>query len=54
MLMKGSVKGLTHGNLCTFVTQTKAEQLRVQMKAESNGESGTAFLKLLKRAQKPD
>lgn len=40
--------------LCTFVTHTKAEQLRVQMKAESNGESGIAFLELLKRAQKQD
>lgn len=40
--------------LCTVVTHTKAEQLRVQTKAESNGESGTAFLELLKRAQKQD
>lgn len=40
--------------LCSFVTHTKAKQLRVQMKAESNGESGTAFLELLKSVQRQD
>lgn len=61
MLMRGSAERPDSWLLCTSVTPTKAEQLRVyffltlalvKMKSESNSESGTAFLELLKRVQK--
>lgn len=63
MLTRGSADRPDSWLLCTSVTCTKAEQLRVyfflilplvQMKSESKGESGIAFSELLKRAQKQD
>lgn len=61
MLMRGSAERPDSWLLCISVTPTTVEQLRlyffpilplVQMKSKSNGESSTAFLELLKRAQK--
>lgn len=61
MLMRSSAERPDSRFLCTSVTPTKAEQLRVyfsltlplvQMKSKSNRESGRAFSELLKRELK--